>query len=150
MSDNIYDISKMLNDDMQNDLEQVTSMINDYFKRKYIDKLQNSLSDYRERLMTDPPREVKLLTAMKAFAPENKQDKLDKVIKAVTLVNTFNNATADYITKKNISDIKISASSNDPSIKPDGIYDIDESCTTQKNPMSIRDIMLILLMSGAL
>lgn len=152
MSDCIYEITKKMNNDFQNDLNQITTLVNDYFKKKYLDEIQHNVTDYRTKLSTNPPREIQLLNALKAFTAEEKKPKIDNVINAVTAFNTFNSIANDFYKKKSAEEMKICANKTDSSVKPDGVYDIDESCSNKTNTaqMSVKDLLFVLFAAGAL
>lgn len=133
MQDNnvILEITKQITDKsvIQKDIQDATNLVLDMFRKKYVTKIEDEMKKSVEFFKDNPPKEVSLLNAVKPFLKSNNNKSINNI------VNLFTNVYAT----KNIMPSKtdamqniISASSfnmeKDPSVKSDGVYDIDENC----------------------
>ena len=90
-----------------------------------------------------------LLNAIKPFILEENHKNIDNAINIVTNISALN-----YIIPKNVQNnvIKVNTLNSDPSVKEDGVYDIDENCLfsinnnfNMSNNLIILVFMLLLL-----
>ncbi|MCL2699066.1 MAG: hypothetical protein FWE68_02010 [Defluviitaleaceae bacterium] len=89
--------------------------VGDYFR-----KLNDTLVAHHKGVTKNPPREVRLLQAMKAFMPTERHSNVDRVIDIMMLAGTMGSIREERIS----------------SVHPDGVYDIDASCVTGRDSTS--------------
>lgn len=121
----IYEIAEKIQDkqNLENDMKEAFSLVSNLFKTKYIDKIQLELKNNIDNIKTNPTREIVLLNAIKPFIMENNHKNIDNVIDLVTSLS----ALSSMLPKKYNQNI-VTVNNIDPSVKEDGVYDIDENC----------------------
>lgn len=134
MQDNnvIYELSKQIQNKevMQNDMKEALGLVANLFKSKYIDKINLELKNHIKNIEDNPTKEIVLLNAIKPFVLEENQKNIDNMINIVTNISALSHILPKSLNTEN-KVIKINAL--DPSVKKDGVYDIDESCLTHIN-----------------
>lgn len=135
----IYEITKKIQDkdNIQKDMNQAINLVSDMFKRKYIDKIDKELKNKLQEIEKIPPKEIILLNAIKPFLQKSYHKNIDNTIdvfKTFSILNSFKN---NFDNKNDVKNIEVIANNvffansiknTDPSVKDDGVYDIDESC----------------------
>jgi len=157
MSENnlIYEITQQLSSKktVQSDINEAIGLVTNYFKNKYIDKIEAVVNENYNKIQKNPTKEIQLLNAIKPFLKETQHEQFNKFISSFTAVTAIQNIRSDI---KNHDVVSIQSvnlqekTKKDPSIKSDGIYDIDESCIKRKkvqhnNPFS-HDMTMILFL----
>lgn len=135
MSDNniIYEITQKITDkdNLQNDISEAIGLVSNMFREKYINKLQSAVQKKHIEIQKNPSKEIKLMYALKPFLNESSHHDIDNVINAMLSLNTImtiqNELSSRSIIKQN-SVVSTQSIPEDPSIKSDGIYDVDENC----------------------
>lgn len=148
-SNSIYEIAKLMNDknSIQKDILQVIDLIKDYFKTKYISSLENEIITQATNQKNNPSKEIRLLSVLKEFVPNENHSQIDK------LINSFTTASAIFDIQKKLiplasenKESSIKAMSTDPSVKADGVYDIDDSCKISSQGSSSNDLPFYLVL----
>ena len=85
---------------------------------EYFRELNDTFVNHHKGVAKNPPREVQLLRAMKAFMPEERHPNVDKVIDMMMLTRTM----------ESIRDEHNGRLFTKASVHPDGVYDIDANC----------------------
>jgi len=91
--------------------------ISEYFK-----KLNDTFVHHHKGVAKDPPREVQLLRAMKAFMPEERHQNIDKMIDMMMLARTMESIREEH-------NGRFLAQT---SVHPNGVYDIDMNCVNAR------------------
>lgn len=151
MQDNnvIYEIAQKMQDKqiVENDIKEAFNLVSNLFKTKYIDKINEELKNNINNIKNNPPKEIVLLNAIKPFIIEENHKNIDNAINIVTNISALN-----YMIPKNINNnnvVKVNSISIDPSVKEDGVYDIDENCMFSVNDslnMPNKFILLIFML----
>ncbi len=147
----IYEIAQKMQDKqvIESDIKEAFGLVTNLFKTKYIDKINLELKNNIDNIKSNPPKEVVLLNAIKPFILEENHKNIDNAINIVTNISALN-----YIIPKNVQNnvIKVNTLNSDPSVKEDGVYDIDENCLfsinnnfNMSNNLIILVFMLLLL-----
>lgn len=147
----IYEIAKKMQDKqvIESDIKEAFGLVTNLFKTKYIDKINLELKNNIDNIKSNPPKEVVLLNAIKPFILEENHKNIDNAINIVTNISALN-----YMIPKNVQNnvIKVNTLNSDPSVKEDGVYDIDENCLfsinnnfNMSNNLIILVFMLLLL-----
>lgn len=141
----IYEIAQKIQDKevLENDIKEAFDLVKNLFKTKYLDKIQLELKNNINYIKNNPPKEIILLNAIKPFTLENNHKNIDNVIDLVTNISALNYILPNKNTE-NI--IKVNNIEYDPSVKEDGVYDIDENCLfSTNNTFSIPSNLIILI-----
>ena len=141
----IYEIAQKIQDKevLENDIKEAFNLVKNLFKTKYLDKIQLELKNNINYVKNNPPKEIILLNAIKPFTLENNHKNIDNVIDLVTNISALNYILPNKNTE-NI--IKVNNVEYDPSVKEDGVYDIDENCLFSiNNIFSIPNNLIILI-----
>lgn len=126
---------------LQSDLMEAAELIKKMFKQKYIAKLENELKIQKQNHQKNPTKEIQLIQAVKPFINQNRHKEIDSITDTLINITTLMDIQKDFIKnnekeKENPAQIKamntILTEESDPSIKKDGIYDIDETCLLTK------------------
>lgn len=147
----IYEIAQKMQDKqvIESDIKEAFGLVTNLFKTKYIDKINLELKNNIDNIKSNPPKEVVLLNAIKPFILEENHKNIDNAINIVTNISALN-----YMIPKNVQNnvIKVNTLNSDPSVKEDGVYDIDENCLfsinnnfNMSNNLIILVFMLLLL-----
>lgn len=160
----IYELAKQIKDinNIKNDMNMATQLVFTMFKEKYLDKIKNEFEKKLEHIDKNPTKEITLLRAIKPFFNEenNNIDNTINIFKNFSAINLIKNETnfnsnlniEEKIEHKNLSkneDLVFinSLGEKDPSVKEDGVYDIDENCMFGiecKNNMGFNPIIILL------
>ena len=147
----IYEIAQNMQDKqvIESDIKEAFGLVTNLFKTKYIDKINLELKNNIDNIKSNPPKEVVLLNAIKPFILEENHKNIDNAINIVTNISALN-----YMIPKNVQNnvIKVNTLNSDPSVKEDGVYDIDENCLfsinnnfNMSNNLIVLVFMLLLL-----
>ena len=135
MQDNnvIYEIAQKMQDKqiIENDIKEAFALVSNLFKTKYIDKINEELKNNIDNIKNNPPKEIVLLNAIKPFIVEKNHKNIDNAINMVTNISALNYMIPKNLNNNNI--IKVNSINTDPSVKEDGVYDIDENCLFSVN-----------------
>ncbi|WP_317367606.1 hypothetical protein [uncultured Tyzzerella sp.] len=144
----IYEIAQKMQDKqvIENDIKEAFGLITNLFKTKYIDKINLELKNNIDNLKKNPSKEIALLNAIKPFILEENHKNIDNAINIVTNVSALS-----YMIPKNIQNnvVKVNTLDVDPSVKEDGVYDIDENCLFSINNsfnMSNNVVFLVIIL----
>lgn len=135
----IYEITQQMQnkETVQNDIKEAVSLVADLFKKKYINKIEMEIQNEIKNIEKTPPKEVTLLNALKPFFNEDLHNNIDNTINLITkfsAVNSFKNIMPKSSPINDKKTITInSLSESDPSVKEDGVYDIDQNCLLSMN-----------------
>lgn len=148
MSDDkqIHELAKLMTGN--NDLRaEIMGSIKKIFQDKYINKINHAVKAQYSSVQSNPSREIRLMSAMKDFYPESRQDNIDKIINLLTVMNTYQSVRTNLneAHSKNINAMSVQPKSIDESIHDDGIYDIDAACFI-KNETKRADVLSALMM----
>lgn len=152
-SNSIYEIAKLMKDKnyIQNDISQAITLVKDFFKNKYITSLENEIVAQATNKKNNPSKEIRLLSVLKEFTPNENHSQIDN------LINSFNTLSAIFEIQKKINPISLNINENsskttvnamatDPSVKADGVYDIDESCKVSTQTSGSKDLTFYILL----
>ncbi|MCI8804347.1 MAG: hypothetical protein HFE59_00350 [Clostridiales bacterium] len=145
MSDikNLIELNDLINNgnSLRGDLSEAAELIKTMFKQKYISKLENELKIQKQIHQKNPTKEIQLIQAVKPFINSERHKEIDSITDTLINITTLMDIQKDFIKnneKEKDEEPRIKAmdtiltEKNDPSIKKDGIYDIDESCLLTK------------------
>lgn len=141
----IYEISQKMQDKeiVQNDMKEALGLVTNLFKTKYIDKIDCELKTNIKNIQNNPTKEIVLLNALKPFAEKDSHKNIDNIINLVTNITAFKNLIPKQQPKFEQNIIKANNLDIDPSVKEDGVYDIDENCLFYVNNSSNKQNSLI-------
>ena len=152
----IYEITKMMSSEqnLRNDFQEAANLVKNMFQEKYIYKLEKELNRRREIIQKNPSKEIKLINALKPFIEEKSREDVDKIINLMINADTLSAIQKSFLNENSMITAQSAinpSQKKDPSIKEDGIYDIDESCltsiqTSAGKSNNIFPLMLILFM----
>jgi hypothetical protein len=149
----IYEITQLMNDKklIQNDLDEVLSIIKDVIHQKYISKFQLALDEQKELVSKNTPKEITLLVALKPFLEETSHTYIDQIIDIMYKVSTAKSIDAE-IQKCSIHKTDNTSSECELTIHDDGIYELDNHCKINKNfsSINITEIIFMLLVTGTI
>lgn len=151
---NIYEITRMMSDQdvLKKDLQDAFKLVQDFFYKKYMRQIENEVKVQTLKVQKNPVREIQLLNTMKLFADEEMHPQLDNLISVLTTVNALSSIKKEvFIPKAKQEQVKVQSSvEQDPSVKSDGVYDIDDVCASSRS-FSYKDdfIWLIIVAMGA-
>jgi len=126
---------------LQSDLTEAAELIKSMFKQKYISKLENELKIQKQIHQKNPTKEIQLIQAVKPFIDQKRHKEIDSITDTLINITTLMDIQKDFTKnnekqEENKHQVKamdtVLTERNDPSIKKDGIYDIDESCLLTK------------------
>ena len=138
----IYEVTKQIKDknNIKNDMDMATQLVFTMFKEKYLDKISNEFQKKLQHIDKNPTKEINLLNAIKPFFNEENHINIDNTINimknfsAISLLKDDSdlnkiekNEHKKILKNDNVVFIN-SVSQKDPSVKEDGVYDIDENC----------------------
>lgn len=132
----IYEITRQIKDkdNAKKDIQQAFTLVSDMFKKKYIDKIDEEFKNRLKEIEKTPPKEIVLLNAIKPFLEKSNHKNIDNTInmlRTFSAINSFKN-NFDEEKKVEIASNNVffanSVKNTDPSVKEDGVYDIDENC----------------------
>lgn len=157
-NESIYEIARLMEnkDYIKNDFMQAFKLMTDFFRNKYIASFENELKAQTEAVTQNPSKEIRLISLLKEFMPENEHGGIDRIINTMTTASAISKIKSNMplfgfknnAEKNNI----VNAAYADPSVKDDGVYDIDESCKigAQKGTSSVdMSFALILILFAA-
>lgn len=155
----IYEITKLMEnkDALQNDLNEVVTMVKDVFYQKYIQKFQTALDEQKNLTKKQSSKEVQLLTAIKPFMNKNSHESIDEIINIMYTLNTAQ--SIDKEIKKCSNNTIYSTCTNNvvhatsSPIHDDGIYEIDENCKKSDftdSSINMTELIFMLLLGGVI
>lgn len=163
MSENnrVYEVAQMMRDQsaMRNDMTEAMALVQNMFRDKYISKLQDAVQLHRVGVQSSPPREVQLMSALKAFVPEQNQKSIDNLIDAITMMNTVQNIRDElHSNGMQLGSPPPQYPYPDNSTHHDGVYDMDHACLSAKQAMpgwrstsnNMTGVFLLMAMMGIL
>lgn len=151
------EISRMVDDpeNIRRDMGDALELARRHFKTKYLGRVRQAVETERMRTMANPPREVALLAALKEFSPPEKHAAFERMAEVFIALSSWqeirrnlHSPRADTYAAPHLS---ACASSADPSVHPDGVYDIDHECKTsgRYNGGRLAEMMFLLsIISG--
>lgn len=136
MPDTVVEITRMMENQevLQKDMEEAKTLLNDFFRKKYLQRIHRAVNKHQQKIEQEPSREIQLLKAMRNFCPEDNQQQVDKMIGLMQVMASAQSIQKEISTANNKpaeAPVKI-AGLPDPSVHEDGIYDIDHSCMARK------------------
>ena len=130
MSNNlVYEITQKINDNesVQKDINDALTLVQNLFKERYLDKMSHVINAHTEVSKNNPPKEVQLMSVLKAFVPKEKHEMLNKASEILLLMSTMQNIQNDFqaVSIQNSKDSDYMSS-----IHADGVYEMDTECLT--------------------
>jgi hypothetical protein len=124
--------------------------------------MKKMITAYEDNMDANPSKEVRLLEALKPFAPDGFNEKINNFIgmyKRLNILSEMQNHLREN------AKISVSGMTSDPSeddssgisssVHEDGVYDIDENCVLQRPKdgshaagMNLPQIMMLMAMAG--
>lgn len=160
----IYEITRQIQDkdNAKKDIQQAFTLVSDMFKKKYIDKIDEEFKNRLKKIEKAPPKEIVLLNAIKPFLEKSTHKNIDNTINMLRTFSAINSFKDNFNEEKKVeiasNNVFFSNSikNTDPSVKEDGVYDIDENCifgiknTCLKSfePMLLIILFIILFMNN--
>ncbi len=147
MSENntIYEIAQLMSSrtNLQNDFAEAAQLINNLFKKKYIDKINYTIQNQRTNIQKNPSKEINLLNAFKPFLNSEYHSNIDSLINIFTDMNVIKNIQNEIYKNRKVSVSSLNSINDteknkyknisiDSSIQKDGIYEIDQKCISNK------------------
>lgn len=116
----IYEITRQLSSPniMQNELKEIRELALQHIRDKYLSPINAAVASGRDYYKGHPSKEITLLEAFKPFVKDSSS--IDALVDTLNILRIFSNLTAGTEVA--------AASSADPAVHPDGIYEIDEGC----------------------
>lgn len=144
----IYEISQKIQNKkvVQNDMKEAIDLVANLFKTKYIDKIDCELKTNIKDVQNNPTKEIVLLNALKPFTQKEKHQNIDNIINLATNIAAFKNLIPKQQLSIQQNVVKASNLDIDPSVKEDGVYDIDENCLYYVNNNNNSQSGIILIM----
>lgn len=113
------------------------------------DRLHETMQTRRASMMSEPTKEVRLLRVLKEFRPAAEHEKIDRVIDAMMLADTFQ-VPHGAREARETRDVRAMREAR-ASVHADGVYDVDRSCAAGKKPAEMQaDAAGLMLMMMAL
>lgn len=119
------------------------------FKEKYIDKINNVVKNQYDTVLANPTKEMRFMSVIKEFMPNENHEHIDRIINAYSMINTLKNLKST-LNSNNLPMAKMDSgvcahSINAESIHDDGIYEIDQKCMLQIDSKKA-DLLSMLMM----
>lgn len=123
------DISRLVQnpEDVRRDMNEAVELVREHFRAKYLRRAQKAVADQRRNTLSNPPREVALMSALKEFAPPNKRNSYERATEVLLALDSWGQM------RKGLEGRVSAASLGDESVHRDGVYDIDKSCLNSSN-----------------
>ena len=126
---------------LKGDVSQAAQVIRAMFNEKYIYPIKNAIEKESKKVRKNPGKEARLLSALKPFIGTGDHKALDDTINALHLMETLR-GLSHHIPKPRPSAL----TTQELSMHPDGIYDIDERCMSNKTQNSLNPIFMMMFM----
>ncbi|MDR2167792.1 MAG: hypothetical protein LBE35_08105 [Clostridiales bacterium] len=149
----VYEIMGLMNDNhlLRGDVNSAAHMIRNMLSDKYISPIQRAIEKENKRARKNPCKEARLLAALKPFVNTGNHKVLDDTIDALHLMETLQSLRSHMPKPQPAAQIRQQAASpnaKDPSIQPNGIYDMDEKCLIKKEQNPMNPIFMAILLSS--
>ena len=151
-NEKIYEIASIMNDNQlfKGDVNHAANMVRGMLTEKYIAPIKKAIEKENARSRKNPNKEARLLAALKPFVAKEAHKKLDEVVDAIHLMETMRGLKEHLPKPKAVTAQNIPQPEDapkDPSVHPDGVYNIDEDCMKNKSNPLIPFFMAIYLAS---
>jgi len=148
----IYEITQMMSNNqvVRGDVNQAADMVKAMLSEKYIKPITKAVAAESKRVRKNPTREARLLDAMKPFIDYRSHDTVNKTIDMLNMMETLRNLSPQmpqnaYVPKRHVG---ITATSEDASLRNDGVYDVDERCAEYKNTPNLAPIIAMIALAS--
>ncbi len=127
--------------DFQSEVNNLSSQLQQMLQERYLSKVNELISEERQKVIQNPPKEIQLLQAIKPFFSDKNQPALEKVIETLFLLSLLKQL-------QNKSNCRCqctcnSLPSDESSVHSDGIYEYDMACLNEKKNRKKSDIKII-------
>ena len=162
MANRFMEIAKLVEspDNIRRDMDDALELAREHFRGKYLKRIRKAIEHERMKSMTNPPREVALIAALKEFTTPENHETYDRMAEAmITLsswqeirknINSANwNAPQKRLYAQNLAADGVN-SALDASLHHDGVYDIDPECRPNNiyNSGRLAEMMFMLSLIG--
>ena len=139
------DIAKLVQnpEDVRRDMGEAMELVREHFRTKYFKRVQKAVSAQRQRAISNPPREVALLAALKEFAPPGRQPSYERATEVLLAMDSWQHMRQGIANGR----VGIANIGRDESIHHDGVYDIDAACEREGTSLGERFAEMMVLMS---
>ena len=167
MANRFIEIAKLVEspDNIRRDMGDALELVREHFNTKYLKRIQKTIEAERLKTLSNPPREVALIAALKEFAPHDSHESYDRMAELIITLSSWKEIRANIErsgmqTARAASlgpvypqDLEVNSDTNelDESVHPDGVYDIDPECAIGKryNGGRLAEMMFMLSILGA-
>ena len=162
MANRFMEIAKLVEspDNIRRDMDDALELAREHFRGKYLKRIRKAIEHERMKAMTNPPREVALIAALKEFTPPENHETYDRMAEAMITLSSWQEI------RRNIGNASWGApqerlyaqsltadgarSEADVSLHHDGVYDIDPGCRPNSvyNSGRLAEMMFMLSLVG--
>jgi len=115
---------------LRRDMYDVAAAAREMLQKKYIGRMRAAIRETHANARQSPPREARLLEAFKPFLPTEKHEAVNRCANLFLALDACKRVSGAMA-----AEIQTASSAyGDPSVHPDGVYDIDAQC----NPMRVQ------------
>jgi|GEM_PF-1415469 len=137
-SNKVYEVLNTIRDQnaLQQDFVEICDAARDKLREKYVDKLCDGLRAQHAGTRENPPREVQLLEACKAFLPAERHEAVDQLSGMFLTMDTCKRMSGQYAAlsaQARPSAGMVRTAQVDPSVHSDGVYDVDSQCARRQS-----------------
>jgi hypothetical protein len=128
----IMDISRQLSDPQQakNDMSEAADLVLAMLRKKYLNKMQDTLTKVQEHSRRTPPKEVALLHSLKPFMHETAHAQIDRLAETLILADTMKRLQGASAEQGAVAAMSAPNPRHiDSAIHPDGVYEVDYDCS---------------------
>ena len=162
-NEKVYEIASIMGNNQlfKGDVNTAASLVRNMLTEKYITPIHKAMEKENKRARKNPNKEAQLLHALKPFMPSANHKAIEETIEAIHLIETLrgiqkqmpssspspSSSTGPRTSAIAAQEVVINEVA-DPSVHPDGVYDMDEKClNTPKEPMIPLFLVFLMAMS---
>jgi hypothetical protein len=136
LQNRLIEVTQMINDKntLTNDMVHAAEVVGGIFKEKYLNPLNSAIKENHGFVEKNPSKEVRLLQAMRAFMPGDKQVSADKMIGMYNQIEAIQRMSG-YINNTGTA-----------CVHSDGIYEIDENCVRRNSGSNMGGMIMMMLL----
>lgn len=143
----VYEIQRKIQESngFQKDMEDAKILVQNLFKERYLDKMQDVLISKQSLAKNNPSKEIQLMNVLKSFAPRENHEMINKMSDFFLLMSTVQNIQNDLraYSTQNVNE------KNDDVLHTDGVYEVDNQCMSDlKGNKNIAPFIIMMALFG--
>jgi len=113
------------------DYSEVKEAVRNAFYEKYAGRIEGAIRSQIESVRENPSKEMALLSALEPFLSEGAALRVSRVREGLTAYETARKLAGPE--RGRSGQAGVSAAAIDPSVREDGVYDVDGECLLRRN-----------------